>query len=67
MTRARSLAVEFDEVLATVQLRDEIDSGRALAPLRAAEDAEVVDTTALGIEAVLDRVLALVDAWPAVE
>ena len=66
-TLARSESAEFDEVLASVQLRDEIDSGRALAPLRAAEDAVVVDTTALGIEAVLDRVLALVDAWPAVE
>ena len=66
-TLARSESAEFDEVLASVQLRDEIDSGRALAPLRAAEDAVVVDTTALGIQEVLDRVLALVDAWPAVE
>jgi cytidylate kinase len=66
-TLARSESAEFDEVLASVQLRDEIDSGRALAPLRAAEDAVVVDTTALGIEAVLDQVLALVDAWHAVE
>jgi len=66
-TLARSELAEFDEVLASVQLRDEIDSGRAHAPLRAAEDAVVVDTTALGIEAVLDRVLVLVDAWSAVE
>jgi len=66
-TLARSESAEFDEVLASVQLRDEIDSGRALAPLRAAEDAVVVDTTALGIQEVLDRVLALVDAWHAVE
>ena len=66
-TLARSESAEFDEVLTSVQLRDEIDSGRALAPLRAAEDAVVVDTTALGIEAVLDQVLDLVDAWHAVE
>ena len=66
-TLDRGESAQFDEVLASVELRDEIDSGRALAPLRAAEDAIVVDTTALGIEAVLDLVLALVDAWPAVE
>ena len=66
-TLARSESAEFDEVLASVQLRDEIDSGRAHAPLRAAEEAVVVDTTALGIQDVLDRVLTLVDAWHAVE
>jgi cytidylate kinase len=66
-TLARSESADFDEVLASVQLRDEIDSGRAHAPLRAAEEAVVVDTTALGIQDVLDRVLALVDAWHAVE
>ena len=62
-TLARDESATFDEVLASVKLRDDIDSGRALAPLRAAEDAIVVDTTALNIEAVLHRVLALVDAW----
>jgi cytidylate kinase len=62
-TLDRGESAEYDEVLASVQLRDEIDSGRALAPLRAAEDAVIVDTTELDIEAVLDRVLALVDAW----
>jgi cytidylate kinase len=62
-TLARNEAVDFDEVLASVKLRDEIDSGRAHAPLRAAEDAIVIDTTTMGIEAVLERVLLLVDAW----
>ena len=64
-TLDRGESAEYDEVLASVQLRDEIDSGRALAPLRAADDAVVVDTTELGIEATLERVLALVDAWSA--
>jgi cytidylate kinase len=66
-TLARSESAGFDEVLASVRLRDEIDSGRALAPLRAAKDAVMVYTTALGIQEVLDRVLALVDAWHALE
>ena len=52
-------------MLASVRRRDEIDSGRALAPLRAAEDARVVDTTALDIDQVLERVLALVNGWQA--
>jgi cytidylate kinase len=66
-TLARSESAEYDEVLASVQLRDEIDSGRALAPLRAAVDAVVIDTTALGVKDVLEQVLALVDGWHAVE
>jgi len=62
-TLARGEAADFDQVLASVQRRDEIDSGRALAPLRAARDAIVIDTTAMGIQEVLERVLALVDGW----
>jgi cytidylate kinase len=62
-TLARGEAADFDQVLASVQRRDEIDSGRALAPLRAAHDAIVIDTTAMGIQEVLECVLALVDGW----
>jgi cytidylate kinase len=61
VTRDR-LAV-FDEVLASVRRRDEIDSGRAYAPLRAAEDAVRIDTTALSVDQVLERVLELVNGW----
>lgn len=39
--------------------RDERDSTRAVAPLKPAPDAEVVDSTALTIEQVVDRVLEL--------
>jgi cytidylate kinase len=63
----RGEPAEFDQVLASVRRRDEIDSGRALAPLRAADDAIVIDTTALGIQEVLERVLALVDGQSAAE
>jgi cytidylate kinase len=50
-----------------VRGRDEIDSNRQLAPLRAAEDAHIVDTTGLDIEQVLLRVLELVGNWRADE
>ena len=57
----------FDEVLASVRRRDEIDSGRECAPLRAAEDAVWIDTTALDVDQVLEQVLALVNGWRAGE
>jgi cytidylate kinase len=62
---ARGELADFDAVLTSVRRRDEIDSGRALAPLQAADDAVVIDTTSLGVEQVLERVLALVNGWHA--
>jgi len=62
-TLARGEPANYQRVLASVRLRDKIDSERAAAPLRPADDAVVVDTTLLSVEQVLDRVLALVDAW----
>jgi cytidylate kinase len=62
-TLARGEPANYRQVLASVRLRDKIDSGRAAAPLRPAGDAVVVDTTLLSVEQVLDKVLALVDGW----
>jgi cytidylate kinase len=62
-TLARGGPVDYQQVLASVRLRDEIDSGRTTAPLRPADDAIVIDTTALTVEQVLAQVLALVDRW----
>jgi cytidylate kinase len=60
---ARGEPAALDAVLADLRRRDEIDSGRALAPLRAAEDAVVIDTTPLSIDRVMACVLALVGGW----
>ncbi|HSJ56723.1 MAG TPA: (d)CMP kinase [Anaerolineae bacterium] len=57
---ARGEAADFCTVLAQVRRRDEIDSSRALAPLRPAGDALILDTTPFQVEQVLERVLALV-------
>ncbi|MGD2074770.1 MAG: (d)CMP kinase [Gammaproteobacteria bacterium] len=46
----------YEDVLADIQVRDERDAGRAVAPLEAAADAEMVDTTGLDIAATLQRV-----------
>ena len=45
----------FDEVLADQQRRDRDDSERAVAPLRPAADAVVVDTSGIPLDAVVDR------------
>jgi len=57
--RLRDSSTGLDEVLAAMERRDEIDSSRALAPLRPAEDAHLLDTTGLSVEQVLDRI----EAW----
>jgi cytidylate kinase len=50
---------EYAQIHATMVRRDQIDSTRAVAPLRAAEDAVVLDTSHLSVEQVVERVLAL--------
>ncbi|OYD25222.1 (d)CMP kinase [Oceanimonas baumannii] len=50
--------VSFDRLLSEIQERDDRDRNRAVAPLKAAEDALVIDSTDLTIAEVLDRVLS---------
>lgn len=52
--------IPFTQVLADILRRDETDSQRAISPLRPADDAVVVDTSSMGIEQVVARILALV-------
>jgi len=46
------------EVLAQLQERDQRDQQRELAPLRRADDAIVIDSSALAVEQVVDAMLA---------
>ena len=48
---SRGLDVHYDEVLADIRARDERDAGRETAPLVAAPDAIVLDTTTMGRDA----------------
>lgn len=57
---ARGEQVEMSQVQQDVRRRDEYDSTRQHAPLAAAEDAIVVDSTGLTVDEVLQRVLSLV-------
>lgn len=52
-------SIDYEEVLADLRRRDEADSSRATAPLRAAEDAVQIDSTSHYIEEVIDQICAL--------
>jgi cytidylate kinase len=50
------------DVLADIRRRDDRDKSRAVAPLRQAEDAHLLDTTNLDIDAAFKAAIALIDA-----
>ena len=50
--------VNIDALLEEIRVRDERDMNRSAAPLRPADDAQVIDSTGLSIEEVLDRCMA---------
>ncbi|MEH6673496.1 MAG: (d)CMP kinase [Sulfitobacter sp.] len=59
---AKGAEVTLEGVLADVQARDARDSTRAEAPLKPAEDAELMDTSTMDIETAVARAIALVAA-----
>ncbi len=60
--RARGSTVSLDRVLADIRARDLRDSTRSAAPLVPANDAALLDTSFLSIEASIQRAIALVEA-----
>ncbi|MFG1205108.1 (d)CMP kinase [Xanthobacter aminoxidans] len=58
----RGETISYDAVLADILKRDERDSGRSSAPLLKADDAVLLDTSDLGIEAAFAAALAIVEA-----
>jgi cytidylate kinase len=61
----RGEEADYDEMLSDMERRDRIDSQREVAPLKAAEDAIVVDTDNLSIGEVLDVIEELVEGTTA--
>lgn len=53
-------ASTYEEVLADLKARDEQDMNRAVTPLRPAEDAVIVDSTALDFDQVVQAILNIV-------
>lgn len=52
----------YEDILATIKGRDARDSGRSVAPLIPAQDAVLLDTTHLDIEAAFRAALSIVEA-----
>jgi cytidylate kinase len=57
---ARNGKADYDAILKRVIERDRIDSTRDVAPLKAAQDAIVVNSDKLNAEQVFEQVLGLV-------
>ena len=56
----KGVSVTLDGLLREILARDARDANRQVAPLRPAPDAVCIDTTGIGIAAVVDRVLELI-------
>ncbi|WP_312685884.1 (d)CMP kinase [Brevundimonas nasdae] len=59
---ARGIDISFEDMLADIQRRDERDAGRGAAPMVQADDAVLLDTTDMGIEAAFDAARRIVEA-----
>ena len=57
--RAKGMDCDYEEILNTVKKRDMQDMTRAIAPLKQADDAVLLDTSDLSIEEVVDRILEI--------
>lgn len=60
--RAAGLSVDETEVLADIVARDKRDTSRAVAPLKQAPDAHLLDTTGLDIDAAVRAAIDVVEA-----
>jgi cytidylate kinase len=58
----KGLNVRFDRLLSEIQERDDRDRNRAVAPLRPAEDALVLDSTSMNIDEVVAQALTFIES-----
>jgi cytidylate kinase len=59
---ARGIQAHLPDVLIDICARDERDSGRDTAPLKQAEDADLLDTSEMDIDEAIAAAIELVDA-----
>ncbi|KAB7766046.1 (d)CMP kinase [Xanthomonas maliensis] len=57
----KGVSVIFDDLLREIMARDARDAQRVVAPLRPAQDAVLIDTSGIGVEEVVQRVVDLLD------
>ena len=58
----RGMPGHYDDVLLDIRARDERDANRDVAPLRQAQDAELLDTSDLDVEEAIAEAIRLVEA-----
>lgn len=58
--KAKGMDVDRARITKEIEERDRQDSGRALAPLKKADDALLIDSSAMSIDDVLDRMLSAI-------
>jgi len=51
--------ISMEQLIEDVQKRDELDSNRKLAPLKRAEDAQLVDTSRMNLEEVVESLASI--------
>jgi cytidylate kinase len=56
--KAKGMDVDRAQITKEIEERDQQDSGRALAPLKKADDALLIDSSTMSIDDVLDRMLS---------
>lgn len=59
--KSKDMDVSLADLLESIQARDERDSNRAVAPLKPAEDAVVIDSSGMPLEAVHEAIWTVVD------
>ena len=57
----KDIECTYEEIVADVQKRDRIDSGRAFAPLKPAEDSIQLDTSDMTVEEVVNEIIRIID------
>ncbi|MHB8253938.1 MAG: (d)CMP kinase [Acidiferrobacter sp.] len=58
--KAKGFSVTLPQLIGEIRERDERDARRAVAPLKPAPDAELLDSSAVPLQEVIDQVLAMV-------
>ena len=59
---AKGIEFDAEALKLDIHMRDENDRNRSIAPLRPAEDAHIIDTSALSLEEVEAQVLSIIEA-----
>jgi cytidylate kinase len=59
--KAKGMDVDLARITKEIEERDRQDSGRDIAPLRKADDAQLIDSSALSIDEVLSRMLSEIE------